>query len=118
MEGVGFEEEKSSCSKRAILALLSFSKRVLFPQPLGFLLDVVNGSPVQHRQSGNVQTYSDLVINGDGAEMGKVAIGVDGEIRDQDQQNSGNKRCKSLTIEEGLHRRRWRCRKRKYFQSI
>ena len=29
-----------------------------------------------------------LVIDGEGAEMGEVAIGVVGEIRNQDQQNS------------------------------
>lgn len=52
-----------------------------------------------------METHSDLVIDGEGAEMGEIAIGVVGERRDQDQQDSRDQRRKGLAIEEGLLRR-------------
>ena len=84
MEGAWFEEEKSSCSKRAILALLpcrSFKRFSLSSDSIlslsvscsmswtGCQLNVAS----KRRQGGKVETHSDLVINRDGAEVLEIA---------------------------------------------
>ncbi len=61
------------------------------PQLLGFLLDVVHGSPVERRQGGKVETHSDLVMGRESAEAGEVVIAVVRGERNQEQQGGGQK---------------------------
>ena len=130
VEGAWFEEEKSSCSKRAILALLSCSsfKRFslssslfsLSSSPFSLSSDLILSCSVscsmsytgrqlnvarKRRQGGKVETHSDLVMGRESAEAGEVVIAVVRGERNQEQQGAGQKGGPTLAIQQpGLRR--------------
>jgi hypothetical protein len=52
-----------------------------------------------------VETHSDLLIDGEGAEVLKVAMGVVGGERDQKEENTGEKGREGFAIQKRLPRR-------------
>jgi hypothetical protein len=104
VEGAWVEEEKSSCSKRAILELLSCSnfKRFLLASSLcsmwytGRQFNVAN----KRRQGAKVETHSDLVRGLEGGEVEEVVISVVRGERNQEQQGASGKDWPSLAIQQ------------------
>ena len=102
MEGAWFEEEKSSCSKRAILALLSCSSFKRFSLSSDSILSCLVRCSMSYtgrqlsvaskrRQGGKVETHSDLLMGRESAEAGEVVIAVVGGERNQEQQGASGK---------------------------
>ena len=60
----------------------------------------------QRRQSGKVETHSDLLIDGEGAEVLEVAIAVVGGEGDQQEENACNEGRQVLAIHKGFPGRR------------
>jgi hypothetical protein len=55
----------------------------------------------QRRQSGKVERYTDLVGKGERRESEEGISLVIGEVRDRDDQTSGDQRAQRLAIEPG-----------------
>jgi hypothetical protein len=109
VEGAWFEEEKSSCSKRAILALLScssFKRFSLSSSPFSLSSDLILSCSIscsmsytgrqlsiasKRRQGGKVQTHSDLVSGRETPEVEEVVIAVVRGERNQEQQGACQK---------------------------
>ncbi len=110
MEGVWFEEEKSSCSKSAILALLScnsFKRFSLSSNRFSLARDSILSCSVscsmsytgrqfdvasKRRQGGKVETNSDLVSRFEAVEVEEVVITVVRCERNQEQKGARQER--------------------------
>ena len=109
VEGAWFEEEKSSCSKRAILALLScssFKRFSLSSSRFSLSSDSILSCLVRcsmsytgrqlsvaskRRQGGKVETHSDLLMGREFAELEDVVVAIVRCERNQEQQGASNK---------------------------
>jgi hypothetical protein len=105
VEGAWVEEEKSSCSKRAIMALLclscSFSilKRSVSCSisSTGCQFNLAN----QRRHGDKVERDSDLLIESELGESEEVDIAIACDERNQDQQEAADQGCSCLAVKAG-----------------
>ena len=102
VEGAWFEGEKSSCSKRAILALLSCSSFKRFSLSSDSILSCLVRCSMSYtgrqlsvaskrRQGGKVETHSDLLMGREFAELEDVVVAIVRCERNQEQQGASNK---------------------------